>query len=77
MPKGGRRVGAGRPRIMNESRNFTVRVPLDLIEAAHAAGEAEGVGLSEVVRAALTRLVERAKRKSRKKTAAGGKQWQR
>lgn len=56
-PRGGKRVRAGRRRKWQDPVNFTVNVERELIEAARAAADARGIGLADVVRAALSRLV--------------------
>jgi hypothetical protein len=60
---------------MAEPVNFTVNVDRKVIEAARKAAAAEGVGLGEVVRSALARLIERARMKgrARKKGTRGGR----
>ena len=56
-PKGGKRVGAGRPRTLNEPVNVVLRIEKDLLRAAKTTAFEKGVSLSEVVRGALRRFV--------------------
>jgi hypothetical protein len=56
-PKGGKRVGAGRPKTLNEPVNVVLRIEKDLLVAAKTAALQKGKSLSEVVRGFLRSFV--------------------
>jgi hypothetical protein len=55
-PRGGRRVGAGRPRIVDDPVNFTTWVDRGVLEQAKKSARTKGVSLGQVVRDALLSL---------------------
>jgi hypothetical protein len=55
-PRGGRRVGAGRPRLVDDPVNFTTWVDRAVLEQAKKGARTKGVSLGQVVRDALLRL---------------------
>jgi hypothetical protein len=63
-PRGGRRVGAGRPRIVDDPVNFTTWVDRAVLEGAKEGARTKGVTLGQVVRDALLHLAG-GRRKSR------------
>ena len=63
MPRGGRRVGAGRPAISGEAMAcVSIAFGADELAAYKAAAKARGVSLSAWVRAACHRTISRSKR---------------
>jgi hypothetical protein len=66
-PRGGKRVGAGRPRIVEEPITFSVWVDRATLERARVVAEEDGVSLADVVRASITRLAtKKPKRRKRR-----------
>jgi uncharacterized protein YggE len=57
-PRGGKRVGAGRPKTIKEPARVAFRVEADLLAKAQRLAKASGLSVSDVFRAALENLPE-------------------
>jgi hypothetical protein len=66
-PRGGKRVGAGRPKIVEEPVTLSLWVDRALLEKARRAAEARGTSLPDVLRAMLSRLAGGKPRAKRRK----------
>ena len=60
-PRGGSRLGSGRPKKLEEPVNFTIRIEKELIEKAREAAWAARISLSDLVRETFERLVSRSR----------------
>jgi predicted HicB family RNase H-like nuclease len=60
--RGGRRQGAGRPPLFEESADLTVRFPREDLEALGGMAAERGVSTAEMVREAVRRYVARRRR---------------
>jgi hypothetical protein len=56
MSRGGRRVGAGRPKTLERSHNLVIRVEADVLERAKAGAKVAGTTISNEIRSTLARL---------------------
>ncbi len=61
-PRGGKRVGAGRPKTIQKPARVSFRVEADLLAKAERLAKASGLSVSDVFRAALENLPEGARK---------------
>ena len=60
---GGHRPGAGRPRLMRDSRPITVRIEADDYEALEEIAERRGEAIPSLFRSALDTFIKRHRRR--------------
>ncbi len=63
--RGGKRVGAGRPKGRSVPALVSVRVEQEMLDGLHRVAKTKGISVSELVRSALARLAQQPKRRRR------------